>query len=234
MIKTKLLFEKDNYLKHFYATVIKSGPKFVILDKTAFYPEGGGQPGDIGILVVEGNKIKVIKVIKRGNQVFHYLDNNISEGKTVHGTIDWGLRFWNMRRHSGEHLLTGLFEESNSGPKVFSSLEQLDFKPSNLDEVTIRNVAFQFNSLVDADIPICIYYTSRKQLDIGNDERKKLFLKKIHRDMDTIRMVKIGKHALTFCMGTHVKSTGEIGKLKSIRLESKKKNRKIVFFELIP
>lgn len=233
-MEANLLYINDSYIKNFESNVIKAGPKYVILDKTAFYPEGGGQPSDIGTLTFNNQTVKVLKVIKRKNQVFHYLDDNLPEGITVQGAIDWDSRFWNMRRHSGEHLLTGLFEAAGSGPKVFSNLVQMDFKPSELNEEIVKSVEEKFNKIIDADISIHIYYTSRSELDVGDDRRKLLFLEKIPRNIEQLRMVEIGNDALTFCMGTHVKKTGEIGKLKNIRLEHKKKKRKIVFFELIP
>jgi Ser-tRNA(Ala) deacylase AlaX len=232
MNETELLYVKNSYLKKFDATIIKFGLKYVILDRTAFYPEGGGQPSDTGRIITEDKTFKVTKVLKRGNQVFHYLDGNINQWGKVHGVVDWDQRFWNMRRHSGEHLLTGLFESLDSGPKVFSNLEQLDFKPSELDEKTIRRVTNKFNSIVNANVPVKIYYLNREDLDVGNDERQKSFLEKIPQNVKELRIVEIGTHARVFCMGTHVKSTSEIGELKRIYLESKKKKRKIVFFEL--
>ena len=122
-----LLYTDNPELKEFDATVTRTGPKFVVLDQTGFYPEGGGQPSDTGKLIVNGDEVKVIKVMKRGTQVFHYLNEDIAIGEKVHGVIDWDLRFKYMRLHSGEHLLTGLFESMGSGPKVFSSFSQLDF-----------------------------------------------------------------------------------------------------------
>jgi Ser-tRNA(Ala) deacylase AlaX len=232
MSETKLLYPENSYLKEFDARIIKLGPKYAILDRTAFYPEGGGQPGDTGKIVTEDKIYSVTKVLKRGKQVFHYLDDDIYQKDNVRGVIDWDKRFWNMRRHSGEHLLTGLFESLDSGPKVFSNLEQLDFKPSKLNEDTIRRVSDKFNSIVDANVPVQIFYLNREDLDVVNDERQKSFLEKIPQNVKKIRIVKIGTHAQVFCMGTHVKSTGEIGGLKRIFFESKKKKRKIVFFEL--
>lgn len=232
MEETELLYIKDSYLKEFDATVIKSGPRFVILNRTIFYPEGGGQPSDTGKIFEKDKIFKVIKVMKRGNQIFHYLDGNIPEGANVRGFIDWKPRFWNMRRHSAEHLLTGLFEASGSGPKVFSSLKQLDFKPSNLNEIHVINVEKKFNNIIDADLNVQISYVKRNELDIKDDKRKSEFLANIPMNIEKIRMVKIGEHAITFCMGTHVRTTKDIGKLKDIRLESKKKKRKIVYFEL--
>ncbi len=234
MSETELLYAENSYLKEFDATIIKSGPKYVILDRTAFYPEGGGQPNDTGKIITKEKILKVTKVLKRGSQVYHYMDGDIHQGDNVHGIIDWDQRFWNMRRHSGEHLLTGLFESLDTGPKVFSNLEQLDFKPSRLDENTVLRVADQFNSIVNANVPVYIHYSNREDLDVGTDERQKTFLEKIPQNVKKLRIVKIGNHAQVFCMGTHVKSTGDIGKLKRIILESKKKKRKIVFFELFP
>jgi len=229
---SKQLYVEDSYLREFDATVVRVGPRFVVLDRTAFYPEGGGQPTDHGTLEADGKVYKVAKAMKRGPQIFHYLNGDIAESTTVHGVIDWGRRFNFMRLHSGEHLLTGLFEAAGSGPKVFSSFSQLDFKPSDLTEETVQSVWRRFDEVVDMDVPVRIYYTDREELAVGDDARKKSFLEKIPRGVDKLRMVEIGEYALTFCMGTHVKSTGEIGRLRSLRLEPKKKRRKIVYFEL--
>ena len=226
-----LLYTDNPELKEFEATVTRTGPKFVVLDKTGFYPEGGGQPSDTGKLIVNGEEIKVIKVMKRGVQVFHYLDQDIALGEKVHGVIDWDLRFRYMRLHSGEHLLTGLFESLGSGPKVFSSFSQLDFKPSEIDESMVEEVRKRFDEVIELDVPVEIYYTSREDLDVGDDERKQSFLEKIPKNIETLRMVKIGDFAETFCMGTHVASTKDIGKIKKLSMESKKKRKKIVYFE---
>ncbi|MCW4048643.1 MAG: alanyl-tRNA editing protein [Candidatus Bathyarchaeota archaeon] len=226
------LYVNDSSLKEFYAKVVRAGPKFVVLDKTAFYPEGGGQPTDTGVLKAGDETYKVIKVMKRGPQIFHYLDDNIALGTEVHGVIDWERRLNHMRLHSGEHLLTGLLEAEGSGPKVFSSFSQLDFKPSELTEEIISKVWKQFDEIIDEDVPIVIYTTSRDELDVGDDARKRSFLEKMPGTVNELRMVRIGDYAETFCLGTHVKTTGEIGKLKDLRMESKKKRKKIVYFEL--
>ena len=229
---TKLLCTNDSYIKEFDATVTRIGPKFAVLDQTAFYPEGGGQPTDTGKLIVHGKEVKVIKVMKRGEEVFHYLSDDVELGASVHGVIDWDQRFQYMRLHSGEHLLTGLFEARGSGPKVFSSFSQLDFKPSEITEETVSEVWKRFDEIIEEDVPVEIYYANRDELDVSDDARKQSFLEKIPKDVNELRMVKIGDYAETFCMGTHVKSTSNIGKLKDLRLESKKKRRKIVYFEL--
>jgi Ser-tRNA(Ala) deacylase AlaX len=206
------LYVEDSYLREFDAVVTKAGPRFVVLDRTAFYPESGGQPSDTGVLRISGDEIAVHKVMKRGRDIFHYLKGNIATGASVRGVIDWEPRYCNMRRHSAEHLLTGLFERRGSGPKVYSDFAQLDFNPSELTEETVRQVEREFNEVVEADIPLRIYYDSREELEGEEDERKRGFLEKIPRGVERLRMVEIPGHALTFCYGTHVGSTGEMGR----------------------
>ncbi len=229
---SELLYVLDSYLTEFAARVMKAGPNFVILDRTAFYPKSGGQPSDTGKITYLGGEALVRKVMKRGRDVYHYLDGDIPVGTEVHGIIDWGQRHWNMRRHSGEHLLTGLFEKRGSGLKVYSDLERLDFKPSELEKETVQQVKAEFNAIVGEDLPIHIYYTSREHLDVKDDSRKLDFLEKIPLNVDLLRMVDISGHARTFCFGTHVKNTGEIGCLSDLRLSNAKKGRKIVHFFL--
>jgi len=226
------LYVEDSYLREFDAQVIKAGPKFVVLDRTAFYPESGGQPSDTGVIQYGDQVVEVHKVMKRGRDIFHYLRGDIPVGASVRGVIDWELRLYNMRRHSAEHLLTGLFEREGAGPKVYSDLTRLDFKPSDLTEETVRSVEAEFNGTVDADIPIRIYYASRDELEGEEDERKKAFLEKIPRALDQLRMVEIPGHVMTFCFGTHVRSTGEIGLLSELELTEGKKGRRSVSFLL--
>jgi Ser-tRNA(Ala) deacylase AlaX len=226
------LYVEDSYLREFDAEVTRSGPKFVVLDRTAFYPESGGQPSDTGVIRWEGGETEVHKVLKRGRDIFHYLRGDVPVGTEIHGSIDWEPRFYNMRRHSGEHLLTGLFEREGSGPKVYSDLTKLEFKPSNLTEEIVEKVGEEFDEIVEADIPLHIYYTSREDLAGEEDERKRSFLEKIPKAVDTLRMVEIPPYALTFCFGTHVRSTGDIGHLSELKFYAGKKGRKTVEFLL--
>ena len=228
------LYIDDSHLTEFDATVVKSGPRFVVLDRTAFYPDSGGQPNDIGFLRHKEADVMVSKVMKRGLEIFHYLDVDIPIGSAVHGVVDWPTRSWNMRRHSAEHLLTGLIEALGEPPKIFSDLERLEYQPSTLTEDQIRGVERSFNEVVDEDVPVRVYYEDRARIDASGDPRKILFLNKIPRSVDRLRIVDIGAYASTFCFGTHVKSTGEIGHLVELRLKDAKKGKKVVHFKLKP
>lgn len=224
------LYANDSHITKFDALVVKSGSKFVVLDRTAFYPDSGGQPSDIGALVYERGEAKVVKVLKRGAEIFHYLDMDIPIGTLVHGAIDWPTRSWNMRRHSAEHLLTGLIETLGEPPKVFSDLKRLEYQPSALTEEQISGVKRRFDEIVDEDAPVRVYYEERAKIDASGNPRKISFLQKIPRNVERLRMIDIGPYASTFCFGTHVKSTKEIGHLAELRLEDAKKGKKIVYF----
>ncbi|OGD58032.1 hypothetical protein A3K78_00185 [Candidatus Bathyarchaeota archaeon RBG_13_52_12] len=228
------LYVDDSHLTEFDATVVKSGPRFVVLDRTSFYPDSGGQPNDIGFLRHDGINVIVLKVMKRGLEIFHYLDSDIPMGSAVHGVVDWPTRSWNMRRHSAEHLITGLIEALGEPPKIFSDLERLEYQPSTLTEEQIRGVERRFDEVVDKNVLVRIHYEDRARIDASGDPRKILFLKKIPRSVDRLRIVDIGAYASTFCFGTHVKSTREIGHLVELRLEDAKKGKKVIHFRLEP
>lgn len=219
-------------MTEFDAIVLRAGPKFVVLNRTTFYPDSGGQPSDIGVLTHPGGVAHVSKAVKRGLEIFHYLDADIPVGTAVHGIIDWPTRSWNMRCHSAEHLVTGLIEALGEPPKVFSDLEKLEYQPSNLTVEQIEGVHRRFNEIVDEDATVRVYYEDRAKIDASGDPRKISFLQKIPRSVDRLRIVDIGPYASTFCFGTHVKSTSEIGHLAELRLEDAKKGKKIVHFRL--
>jgi Ser-tRNA(Ala) deacylase AlaX len=227
-MSTKLLYAKDSYLKEFTSKVILSGPKYVVLNETAFYPEGGGQPSDTGLLKWNGNEVEVSKVMMRSQEVYHYIRSNIPVGKLVKGVIDWNQRFWNMRRHSAEHLLTGLMEEEGYVSKVYSNLQRLEYEDKIPNAEFLKELMKKFNDIVEKDVEVKIFYQDRDTIKF-EDQRRKVFLEKIPRNIQKIRMVEIGGYAQTFCMGTHVKSTGEMGRLDSLHLEKGKKRTNVIF-----
>jgi len=229
---TVLLYVEDSYLREFDATVLRTGPGYVVLDRTAFYPESGGQPSDAGFLRSGPQTARVFKVLRRGDDIFHYIQGTLSEGAAVHGVLDWDARFLNMRRHSAEHLLSSLFQRVGEGPKVYSNLTRIEFKSSDLTEDEVHQVEADFNKAVEANVPIRTSYAARGELDVGGDERKKMFLEKIPRNIEKLRMVEIQGYDRTFCFGTHVRTTGEIGHLEDLELLKGKRRRRVVLFTL--
>ena len=212
------LFYKDNYLSEFDAKVVESfeekGKNYVVLDNTAFYPEGGGQPSDVGLL----NDVKVIFVEEKNDKIYHQVEKKIEVGQKVHGKIDFDYRFSNMQSHSAEHIVSGIickrYNASNVGFHIGKDFVTMDFnKPiDHSDIIEIEKIA---NEAVykNIDIEIKIY---------PNEEAKKMeYRSKIELNED-VRIVEIPGYDRCACCGVHVNKTGEIGIIKLFKIENYK------------
>lgn len=202
------LYYQDSHLRQFQAQVVscvQSGGQYaVVLDQTAFYPEGGGQSWDLGTLA----DVQVTKVLEQDGTIVHFCDGPLQPGQTVSGTIDWARRFDLMQQHSGEHILSGLifarFGYHNVGFHMGAETVTIDFDgmiaPEALAELEqAANAAIWENRPVEArfydgtpDKP----YRSKRELT------------------GPVRLVEIPGCDCCACCGTHVRRTGEIGLLK--------------------
>jgi len=185
-------------------------PYEVILDETAFYPEGGGQPFDTGTL----GTARVLEVHEKEGEVVHYVDSPLKEGTIVEGVLDWNRRFSHMQHHSGEHLLSGLihraFGYDNVGFHMGQEEVTIDFNgPLSWEEV--EELERKANDMIYANIPVKISFPSPEELH-NLDYRSKKEL------TGQIRIVEIPGGDVCACCGTHVRLTGEIGLIKVISL----------------
>ena len=208
MMLTQKLYETDSYLKGFEAEVLsceasKSGYA-VVLDRTAFYPEGGGQPCDLGLL----GSARVLDVQEQNGVIFHTVDAPLSG--TVTGTIDWDRRFDLMQQHSGEHMISGtahrLYGVENVGFHMGAELITIDFD---------RVVSMEELLVVEAEVNACIWEDKAVQIryydseaDCPEDYRSKKAI------AGRLRLVEFPGVDLCACCGTHVARTGEIGLVK--------------------
>lgn len=209
------LYYQDPYKRKFQAVVQScvpgaKTPYEVILSQTAFYPEGGGQPFDMGVL----GTAHVLEVHEKGGNVVHYVDGPLAEGSIVEGTLDWPRRFSHMQQHSGEHLLSGLIHRSfgydNVGFHMGQEEVTVDFNgPLNWEQA--EALEQEANDMIYANIPIRISYPSPEELH-NMDYRSKKEL------TGQIRIVEIPGGDVCACCGTHVRSTGEIGIIKIVSL----------------
>ena len=221
MIKDTLYY-KDNYLTKFDATVkecINDKVIKVVLDKTAFYPEGGGQPSDIGKL----NDVNVLRVEVKNDIIYHIVDKEIPVGTKVTGEIDWDYRFLNMQSHTAEHIVSGIickmFQTSNVGFHIGKDFITMDF-PVDISENDLRNIEKMANQAVYKNIKIEEkIYSSEEAKDI--EYRSKI---ELHED---IRIVKIEGYDICACCGVHVSRTGEIGIIKLLKVEKYKNGVRI-------
>lgn len=210
----KKLYYVSPYIKEFEATVVscEKGKKGyeVILDQTAFYPEGGGQPADTGIL----GGVKVLDVHEKNGAVIHYLEDALPVGGKVSGIIDWDRRFVHMQEHSGEHLVSGLIHErfgyDNVGFHMGAEEVTIDFN-GLIEWDELLEIEKKANEIIWDNREIYADFPSKEELDALDYRSKKELT-------GEVRIVKIPGGDVCACCGTHVRRTGEIGLVKFLSM----------------
>ena len=233
---TKLLYLDDSYIKEFEATVLESSEKGVVLDQTAFYPEGGGLPSDIGALIFEGKEYKVTHVFKEGDKVIHVINGKLPEGVKVKGIIDWDRRHRIMRLHTTAHILSGLlYSETGAlitGGRIDVENGHLDFSLEKTDRELINNVISKANQLIKENRPVKIYYMEREKV-LKTPGLIKL-AEKLPPSINVLRIVEIEGIDVQADGGPHVNNTSEIGEIILLKIKNKGKNRKRVYYSVKP
>ena len=235
---TEKLFYTDPFLKEFTATVVKceeeKGAFAVTLDRTAFYPEGGGQPADHGTL----GDANVTDTRDRGGEVVHICDKPLTVGETVRGAIDFARRFDLMQQHSGEHIVSGIicgkFNCDNVGFHVGKDTVTIDFNAEITSE-DLREIERLANDYIQEDHPINITYPSPDELAALPYRSKKELT-------GEVRIVAFPGADCCACCGTHVLSSGQVGLVKllsvikfreGVRIEMLAGNRAIDYFTTV-
>ena len=226
MEETVKLYENGPYLTHFTAPILScvQGKKGydVVLDRTAFYPEGGGQPYDTGVL----GGVRVLEVHERGGLVVHTCAAPLEEGARTEGEIDWDRRFDLMQNHSGEHIVSGLAHArwgcDNVGFHMGSDVITIDLN-TVLDEEDLRWLEGEANRYLWKDRPVQIDYPSPEAL-AALDYRSKKEL------TGQVRIVTFPGADVCACCGTHVASAGQVGLIKLLSVQ---KFREGVRIELV-
>lgn len=218
--ETDQLYYEDQYMKEFEAEVVKVlDGQYVVLDKTCFYPEGGGQPADTGCLIFEGNKAQVVDVQKVGNVIIHKLKGEVpKEHSTIKGAIDWDKRYSLMKNHTATHVINGAARHI-LGQHVWQFGTQKGIDHSRLDishyhRLTLEEVhqiETLANRIISQNIPVETSWMPRS-------EAERLYGFRLYQGGAVpgkeIRVVKIGEWEVEACAGTQVKNTGEIGFVK--------------------
>ncbi len=221
--ETEKLYYEDVYLRTFTAKVIeccKQGENYaIVLNRTVFYPEGGGQPADIGVL----NTVNVLDVHEYDGKIVHTTDKPLTAGTMVIGGINWPHRLSLMQQHSGEHIISGivnrLFGLDNVGFHMGSKAITVDFN-GELSEDNIALIELLSNEAVYRNIPFQVSYPSADELAALNYRSKKELTGKV-------RIVTVPGYDVCACCGTHVAMTGEIGIIKLLSLQRYKEGTRI-------
>jgi misacylated tRNA(Ala) deacylase len=227
---TEELFRQDSYQTECTATVQSADSGGIILDRTVFYPNGGGQPGDIGVLRFGDQEIPIVDTRKGDGGILHIpADEAVlpAVGETVTCEIDWSRRYRHMRMHTCMHVLCSLIDGAVTGGQAGADKSRLDFdipgERPDKDQLTARLMA-----LVEANHPLTITQISDAELAANPDLVRTMSVQP-PTGAGHVRMIRIGED-IDFqpCGGTHLKATGEIGAVRISKIENKgKQNRRI-------
>ena len=239
---TELLYYQDAYFRNFEATVtavINDGEATrVALDRTAFYPGGGGQPNDQGWLSFNGQRCRVVKAGKEGNVIWHTLEMEVpglSVGDAVEGELDWERRYLLMRTHTAMHILCGVvwrdYGASVTGGNMDPGKGRMDFEFESLTRDLISEIEAKCNAEVAANRPIRTQILPRDQaFQIPDLIRTKINL--LPEGIQEVRTVEIVGLDLQADGGTHVAGTAEVGAIRVVDYKSKGAINKRVYIEL--
>lgn len=237
---TELLYQTDSYLQAFDAIVtgVDADQHAVILDRTAFYPGGGGQPNDTGTLTFDGQTVQVEKVKKAGADVLHFLakDNPLPEvGAAVSGQLDWDRRYRLMRTHTAMHILCGVVWRDYGAQVTGGNMEPLqgrmDFEFETMRQELVAEIEAAINAEVANARPLSVRILPREEaFQIPDLIRTKINL--LPEGIQEVRVVEIKDLDLQADGGTHVANTAEVSKLTISDYKSKGKINKRIYVQL--
>lgn len=229
---TEEIFREDAYVKSCGATVTETVEGGVILDRTVFYPEGGGQPGDSGTLQLsDGSSVTITDTRKApgGGGIIHVIDGDtapVSVGDTVTVELDWERRYAHMRMHTCLHLLCSLIEGGVTGGSISEAKGRLDFDlpDTALDK---EQIIQGLNDLIEADKPTAISWITDEEM-ASREHMVRTMSVKPPMGQGRVRLLEVAGVDLQPCGGTHVRSTLEIGRVRVGKIENKgKHNRRV-------
>ena len=217
---TERLYYADSWLTEFDAAVVGAAEdgRRVYLDRTAFYPTSGGQPFDTGEL----GGAAVVDVVDEGTRIAHVLDSPLAARGRVHGSVDWDRRFDHMQQHTGQHVLSAVFEDLFGHATVSvhfgADYSTLDLDVAAVDAAKIAEAEAHANEIVLADRPVGVFFAEAGAVS---------GLRKPPPDRGLLRIVEISGIDRSACGGTHVRSTAQIGPILLGKLDRVRQNARI-------
>ncbi len=235
---SEALYLHDSYLRSFEAVVTRSDGTGVVLDRTAFYPTGGGQPSDRGTLhASDGRDWSVAAVEKTPAGILHRLAEALDlpiPGTRLTGTVDWGLRYQHMRYHTLLHVLSGVvyhrFGSGITGGQIYPDRARMDFSLPEFSRELAEDLLAEANRLTAEALPMRVRFISRRELEA--DPSLVRVARELLPDVDPVRLIVIGDYDVQADGGTHVRSTAELGRARVERLENKGGRNKRLYVAL--
>lgn len=238
MGEEQALYLKNCYLKKWRARVVsaKDG-KYIVLDKTAFYPSGGGQPWDEGVIKrsSDGNTFKVVYVGKFGGEISHEANKpGLKEGDEVECKLDWNRRYKLMRMHTAAHVLSEVINKETgakiTGNQLDTGKSRIDFSLENFDRDRMLSFEKKANEIIAKNLSVKLYFLLR---DRALKDPELFSLRDVMPpEVKKWRIVEIEGFDKKACGGTHVKNISEIGRIKIIGLKNKGRCRRRIYYTL--
>ncbi len=230
------LYMDNCYLKEFEATVESvKDDKYVVMDKTAFYPLGGGVACDTGVLLRDDKEFPVVYVGKFDDKISHEVSKpGLKAGDKVIGMIDWERRYNLMKLHTAAHLLASIFHNKGNalitGNKIEPDNARMDFSLENFDKQIIDDYCKLANEAIQKNAPVKIHYMKREDALKIPDMVK--LANKMPPDVEILRIVEIEGVDRQADGGCHVNSLKEIGEIEILKIENKGKSNRRVYFDV--
>jgi len=243
MLTTELLHMRDNYLREFDGRILHAHENCLVLDRTCFYPEGGGQAGDRGAIRDSYNSLEVVDTKKAEGEVQHLCKADVppSFGPLVHGSIDWDWRYECMRFHTAQHVLSRYlllnYGVETVGNMVKPGESRADYQPmDHLTEETRKEIEEGVNAILARNLDVQIRFMPREEAitflqDAGYQVR---YLEMVPRSISEFRVVAVGDYDFASCAGTHVANTHEIGGVVIGKNKNVGAGKQRIYFSLTP
>lgn len=224
---TEDLFRHDSYLKECEAVVVTTEDDGIVLDRTVFYPMGGGQPGDTGTIHWDGGSVAIVDTrYGEGRSIRHIKEADAhrpAAGTIVRAEIDWDRRYRHMRMHTALHLLGSVLQYGVTGGSISAEKSRLDFDME--DTVDKEDVSQALRALVEENHPVSCRWITDEELEAQPDLVRTLSVQP-PKGAGKIRLLEIEGVDLQPCGGTHLNTTGEVGQVRIGKVEKKGKHNR--------
>jgi len=238
---TDLLFQTDSYIQEFPARIKNVDPenRAIILDRTAFYPGGGGQPADSGWIRIGDASVPIKRARKAGPDILHVMNEGFDLpeiGQDVVGNLDWATRYQLMRTHTAMHILSGVIFRDYGASVTGGSMEpmagRMDFEFETMHKDLVQEIEISINLEVDMARPLRVDILPREEaFQIPDLIRTKINL--LPEGIQEVRVVEIEGLDLQADGGTHVHNTSEVGQIEIVDYKSKGKINKRIYVRLV-
>lgn len=237
---TERLYFDDAYLRRFEAVVEEADARTIVLDRTAFYPTGGGQPHDTGT-IARDEAVWAVEEVSGREPIVHALtgDHDLEVEERVVGELDWDRRYALMRYHTAQHLLSAVlldaFDAPTTGNQLYSTRARIDCAYPRFSKSDMSEIEARVNEQIDAGLPVRTFELDRDEAERRLDtERTRIDL--LPASVQSVRIVEIGPEGepvdRTACAGTHVSSADELGRFAVTGRETKGSDEERLSFEL--